>query len=253
MSALAISLLVFVSAFGGTLGGMVLRTRLPRDHLSVASQDVVKHGIGLIATMSALVLGLLIASANSSYNSARSQISQITAQLILLDRMLAEYGPETTVIRQGLRQAIGPFVTRLWREESSRAEKTGPFIASSEAEALYGRIRILSPTNDLQRSLQARALATVEQLAQTRLLLFAQSLSALPGPFVGILAFWLVVIFFSFGLPAPPNLTTFSVLLICALSASAAIFLILEMSDPFTGLMMIPSGPLRDALPPLSG
>jgi hypothetical protein len=253
MSALAISLLVFVAAIGGALGGMLLRAKLPREHLSDASQSVVQHGIALVATMAALVLGLLIASGNSSYNSARAQISQLTAQIILLDRMLAEYGPETMAIREGLREAIGPFVTRLWREESSGVEKAGPFVASSGAEALYGHIRTLAPANDLQRSLQERALATVEQLAQIRLLLFAQSASSLPDPFVGILAFWLVVIFFSFGLPAPPNLTTFSVLLICALSASAAIFLILEMSDPFTGLMMIPSGPLRGALPPLSG
>lgn len=253
MSPLAISLLVFVASIGGTLGGMVLRGRLPRDHLSDASQSVVKLGIGLIATMAALVLGLLIASANNSYNSARAQINQMTAQIILLDRLLAEYGPETTAIRMGVRQTIGPFVTRLWREESSEAEKMGPFIASSEAEALYGRIRMLSPANDFQRSLQERTLATVALLTQTRLLLFAQSLSSFPAPFLVTLAFWLVIIFFSFGLPAPPNLTIFSVLLICAMSASAAIFLILEMNDPFTGLMMIPSAPLRDVLPPLNG
>lgn len=253
MSALAISLLVFVLTIGGTLVGMLLRAKLPADHLSDASQSVVKLGISLIATMAALVLGLLIASANESYKSARAQISQITAQLILLDRVLAEYGPEATAIRKDLRQAIDPFVTRLWREESSGAEKTGPFVADSEAEALYGRIRILSPANDIQHSVQEYALTTVAQLTQTRLLLFAQSVSAFPSPFLVILAFWLVVIFFSFGLPAPPNPTIFAVLLICALSAAAAIFLILEMSGPFTGLMMIPSAPLRAALPPLSG
>jgi hypothetical protein len=244
---------VFVLAFGGTLGGMLLRAKLPERHLSDASQSVIKSGIGLIATMAALVLGLLIASANESYKSASAEISQITAQFILLDRVLAEYGPETTAIRKDLRVAIGPFVTRLWREGSSGAEKAGPFVPDSEAEALYGRIRTLSPTNDLQHSLQEHALATVAQLAQTRLLLFAQSVSSLPTPFLVILAFWLVVIFFSFGLPAPPNLTIVFVLLICALSASAAIFLILEMSEPFTGLMMIPSAPLRAVLPPLSG
>src|ERR1700748_1968841 len=136
MSALAISLLVFVLTVGGTLGGMLLRAKLPKDHLSDASQSVVKLGIGLIATMAALVLGLLIASANETYKSTRAQISQITAQFILLDRVLAEYGPETTAIREDLRKAIGPFVTRLWREGSSGAEKAGPFVADSEAEAL---------------------------------------------------------------------------------------------------------------------
>ena len=112
---------------------------------------------------------------------------------------------------------------------------------------------MLSPTNDLQRSLQEQALATVVHLIQTRLLLFAQSAFPLPAPFLVILDCWLVIIFFSFALQAQPNLTIFAMLLICALSASATIFLILEMSEPFTGLMMIPSAPLRDALAALNG
>ena len=253
MSALAVSLLVFVSIFGGTLGGVWLRAKSPADHLSDISQSVIELGLGLVATMAALVLGLLIASANNAYNSERAQINEITAHVILLDHVLAEYGPETTASRTRLREATGPFVARLWREESSETAKTGPFVPTSEAEALYGSIRILSPTNDLQRSLREQALATVVQLIQTRLLLFAQSASPLPVPFFVILVCWLVIIFFSFDLQAPPNLTILAMLLICALSASAAIFLILEMSEPFTGLMMIPSASLRDALAPLSG
>ena len=253
MSAPAISLLVFVAILGGTLGGMWLRTKLPEDHLSVDSQSVVKLGIGLVATMAALVLSLLIASANNTYNSERAQINEITADIILLDNVFAAYGPETTAMRTSLRQAIGPFVSRLWREESSETAKKGPFVPNADAETLYEGIRVLSPTNDLQRSLQAQALATVVHLVQTRLLLFAQSAFPLPAPFLVILSCWLVIIFFSFALQAHPNLTIFAMLLICALSASAAIFLILEMSEPFTGLMMIPSAPLRDALAPLIG
>ena len=123
MSAPAVSLLVFVSIFDGTLGGMWLRTKLPEDHLSDGSQSVVKLGIGLVATLAALVLGLFIASANNTYNSERAQINEITANIILLDNVLAAYGPETTVMRMSLRQAIGPFVSRLWREESSETER----------------------------------------------------------------------------------------------------------------------------------
>jgi hypothetical protein len=252
MSSLALSLLVFALVSSGAVAGIVLRERLPKHHLSDASQSVVKLGIGLIATIAALVLGLLIASANSTYNSDRAQITQMRAQVILLDRLLAGYGSEAIEIRAGLRQEIGAVVTRIWQEESSEALKAGPFVPNTDAEALYGQIRLLVPKNDLQRSLQEQALTLFAQLAQTRLMLFAQSTATFPAPFLVVLVFWLVIIFFSFALPAPPNLTMLGVLFTCALSASAAIFLILEMGDPFSGLMKIPSAPLLAALPPLS-
>jgi hypothetical protein len=251
MSPLAISLLVFVIISSGSVAGIALRRRLPEHHLSDASQGVVKLGIGLIATMAALVLGLLIASANNTYNSDRAQITQMTAQTILLDRVLAGYGPEADGIRAGLRQSIGLLVTRIWQEQNSEAAKTGSFVPNSEAEALYGQIRLLAPKNDFQRFLQEQALTVSAQLAQTRLLLFAQSSASIPAPFLVVLILWLFIIFFSFALPAQPNPTTLSVLLVCALSASTAIFLILEMNGPFTGLMKIPSEPLQAALPPL--
>ena len=252
ISPLATSLLVFVIISGGAVAGIALRRRLPEHHLSDASLSVVKLGIGLIATMAALVLGLLIASANSTYNSDRAQIAQMTAQIILLDRVLAGYGPETDRIRAGLRQSIDSSVTRIWQEQSSQAAKSGPFVPNTEAEALYGQVHLLAPKNDFQRLLQEQALTVSVQLAQTRLLLFAQSSATIPAPFLVVLIFWLVIIFFSFALPAQPNPTMLAVLLVCALSASTAIFLILEMGDPFTGLMKIPSEPLRAALPPLS-
>ena len=251
MSPLAISSLVFVLICGGALAGIFLRPLLPREHLSDASQGVVKLGMGLIATMAALVLGLLIASATNTYNSDRAQVAQMTAQVILLDRVLAGYGADTDGIRAGLRQALKTVVTRIWNEEGSKAAEMGSFVPNIEAEALYGQIRLLAPKNDFQRFLQDQALTVSAQMAQTRLLLYAQSSGTIPAPFLVILIFWLTVIFFSFALPAPPNPTILVVLGICALSASAAIFLILEMSDPFTGLMKLPSAPLRDALAPL--
>jgi hypothetical protein len=246
---LAISFLVFVLIFGGALGGMLLRAKLPERHLSEDSLTVVKLGIGLVATMSALVLGLLIASATSTYNSDRAQITQMTAEIILLDRLLAGYGSEAMGIRTGLRQALRTAVTRIWREES--VPRSGPFVPDTESELLYGKIRLLSPKNEIQHFLQDQALSVSAQLAQTRLLLFAQSSSAIPTPFLVVLVFWLIIIFSGFALTAPPNQTILAVLFVCALSTSAAIFLILEMSEPFTGLMAIPSALLRDALPAL--
>src|SRR5260370_13838166 len=108
MSALALSCLIFVSTLGGIFFGTLLRRALPEHHLSKDSQDVVRLGVGLIATIAAVVLGLLIAAAKSSFDTQSTQIKQITADIILLDNLLAQYGPEARPIREEMRSTIDP-------------------------------------------------------------------------------------------------------------------------------------------------
>ena len=117
---------------------------------------------------------------------------------------------------------------------------------------LFDEILKLSPQNDRQHSLEARAIGALQEIGKTRLLLFAEAGAAIPMPFLVVLIFWLAIIFASFSLFADNNATTVAALGIFALSASAAIFLILELGQPFTGLMRISSEPLRNALAPLS-
>jgi hypothetical protein len=249
MSPGILSCVIFALTLGGIVLGALLRTTLPQHHLSKDSQDIVRLGAGLIATIAALVLGLLIAAAKGSFDTQGGQVKQITADIILLDALLEQYGPEALPIRTEMRSVIGPLADRLWHEKP--ADATAPFAVNAKAESVYVAIQALSPRNDVQRSLQARAAQVSTDLAQTRLLLFVESDSAIPAPFIAILAFWLIIIFASFSLFAALNVTVFSFLALFALSASCAIFLILELSQPFTGLLMIPSAPLRNALAPL--
>jgi hypothetical protein len=249
MSPGVLSCVIFALTLGGIVLGALLRTTLPQHHLSKDSQDVVRLGVGLIATIAALVLGLLIAAAKGSFDTQSGQVKQITADMILLDLLLEKYGPEALPIRVEMRSVIGPLADRLWHEKL--ADAAGPIAKDTKAEGVYVAIQALSPKNDLQRSLQSRAAQISTDLAQIRLLLFAESDSAIPAPFIAILAFWLIIIFASFSLFAALNVTVFSFLSLFALSASCAIFLILELSQPFTGLLMIPSAPLRNALGPI--
>ena len=252
MSPLLISMIAFACVLGGMFLGMFLRNRLPERHLSGDTKDVVRLGTGLIGTIAALVLGLLIASANSTFETQSSQIQQMTANIVLLDQTLAQYGPETASVRNLLRLGIASMADRIWRENSSDSGKVAPFEASAAALSLYNEILKLSPRNETQRSLQARAIDTLQDLGKTRLLLFAEAGLAIPMPFLVVLIFWLAIIFASFSLFAENNATTIVALGLFALSASASIFLILELSQPFTGLMVISSEPLRNALAPLS-
>jgi hypothetical protein len=253
MAPIVIALLAFILALVGILLGSVTQRILPEGHLSSDSKEVVKLGMGVVATLAALVLALLIASAKSTYDARQSEINQITAYVILLDNLLAKYGEGAQAARASLRQAIPPVVDRIWREGQSAPFRSGPFKASAEGEALYQRIQELQPGNDIQRGLKERILQTTTDLAQARFLLFSHLGGSIPLPFLAVLLLWMIILFAGFSLMAPANATTLAALVICALSVSAAIFLILELDQPFTGLMVIPSGSLRNALPPLGG
>ena len=249
MSSLAISGVIFACVFGGTIVGIVLRAILPEQHLSSESKDVVKLGMGLIGTMTALVLGLMIASAKSSFDTQRTGMAQLAGNVIMLDRALAHYGPESKDARQMLQASIADMIQRTWPEQSSDSgqakAKSG---TEGKYEGLYEKIQELAPKNDAQRTLQAQALKTGADIAQLRWSLFAQKGSSIPIPFLVVMVAWLALLFASFSLFAPPNPTVVVTLLICALAVSSAVFLILELDRPFAGLIQISSDSLRAAL-----
>ena len=243
-----ISEVSFAIIFSGALLGMLLRFVLPEPHLNSDTKDVVRLSTGLIATLSALVLGLLVASAQASYQTQANQIRQITANVILLDNILARAGPQAQPLRVLLRSGVDILVERIWGARGAApANAAVPFQASAQSDQFFDKLLELTPQNDAQRQMQSRAIQITTDLAQTRIL-FAQSDSAIPKPFMAVLVFWITIIFVSFGLFARPNLTIVAALLVSALSASSAILLILDLSHPFSGLITISSAPLSHAL-----
>ncbi|MGC1676407.1 MAG: hypothetical protein WA740_02640 [Candidatus Binataceae bacterium] len=246
MSATDIGVVVLACVFGGALLGMGLRPILPDHHLSADSKDVIKLGMALTSMMSALVLALLINSAKSSYDAQRNEVRQISANVILLDRVLAHYGPETKKAREMLANTVAEMIARTWPNSHSGGTELQP--NATAAEGFYDAIQELSPQNEVQRSLQAQALKMSIDLGQTRWLLFEQGGSSIPMPFLVLMVFWVTVIFLSFGLFAPRNATVVATIFLCAFSVSGAIFLILELDQPFGGLIQISDAPLLNAV-----
>ncbi|MFL5338909.1 MAG: hypothetical protein ACJ8F7_01980 [Gemmataceae bacterium] len=249
MSSLAISCIVFACVLGGTILGMLLRAVLHEKHLSAESKDLIKLGMGLIATMTALVLGLLVASAKGTFDTQRNGLAQMSGNVIFLDRTLARYGPEASDAREMLRASVADMLQRTWPGENPEG---GPAQAKTATEGryegLYDKIEELSPKNDTQRALQAQAIKTATDIGQARWVLFAQKGSSIPTPFLVVMVAWLALLFASFSLFAPPKPMVVVTLLICALAVSSAIFLILELDRPFDGMIQVPSAPLRAAL-----
>ena len=246
MNPMTIGWIVLACVFGGALLGMALRRILPEHHLSAESKDVIKLGMGLTAMMSALVLALLTNSAKSSYDAQRNEVTQLSANIILLDRVLAHYGPETKEARALVKLSAAGMIDRIWPENRSGSAEVAPNTAV--AEGFFDKIQELSPQNEVQRSLQTQAMKTTIDIGQARLLLLEQGGRSIPMPFLALLVFWVTIIFLSFGLFAPPNATVIVTLFLCALSVSGAIFLIMELDRPFGGLIQISAAPLRDAI-----
>jgi hypothetical protein len=246
MNPVATTAIVFACVFGGALLGMALRTVVPANHLDNETKDVVKLGVGLIGTMAALVLGLLVASAKSSYDTRSGELTQMAANTILLDRVLAHYGPDAGDLRAILRVALERMHDEVWPQD--RAGPGGLSSKSASHEVIFDRIQELTPRTDGQRALQSEAETIAINIGQTRWLLFEQNGTAISLPFLVVVVFWLSLLFVSFGLFGPRNMTVAVTLFMSALSVAGAIFLIMELDRPFNGLIQISDAPLRNAL-----
>jgi hypothetical protein len=248
MNPVFVTVLAFVCIFGGAVLGMLLRGVLPEHHISEASKDVIKVAIATVATLAALVLGLLVSSAKTSFDTKENELRGSSARLILLDRTLAAYGLEAKGARDLLRQTIALRLRQIWPESGDDATVVKAIGQGAGIEAVQRSILELSPKNDTQQWAKSAALQIVSDVAAARWVLFEQTSSVLQWPFLVILIFWLVVIFGSFGLFAPRNASVVVALIVAGLSMAGSIYLVLELDQPYDGLIKISSYPLRMAL-----
>jgi len=193
--------------------------------------------MGLVATVTSLVLGLLINSAKSAYDSQRAQLTELSSSCISLDRLLAHYGTEASGLRVQLRKAIVQTSDELWSKTDGRTSQLMPDYATNEA--LFEQLQALSPKDEKQHGLKNHALDLLISMQRTRWLMYTQAGASVPHLFLLALVSWLAILYFSFGLFAPSNATVFTALFASALVVSTAILIILELSGPFSGAIAI--------------
>jgi hypothetical protein len=246
MSPLFIALLVFICIFSAAMLALMFRVWLPQQHLNPDTMDTVKISMGIVATLSALVLGLLIASAKESNNSAKNEITKMVAKIVFTDRLLSLYGPEAAKARISLRIAVERMKERLWPDDSKQSARLDP--PHTAAEATFKAIETLVPQNDEQKVLKARALENVYDLGQMSWLLYEQVNPSISKLMLFIVISWLAILFFSFGLFAPGNATAIAAMMFASICVAGAIFLLLELDEPFGGLIRISSQSMVNAL-----
>ena len=250
MITISLAAILFLFLAGVTLLGARLRRLVPAEHLSADSKDAVKLALGLVATMTAILLGLLVSSAKSSFDTARSEVMQMSAKIALLDRVLMLYGPQTADARHALRDSVAEGVRRTWPADGRRPAQLEP--NEEMGDAVYVAISRLAPQDEAQRALKTEATTLMVQLAELRTLVRAQAVSSVSKPLLIALVIWLVVIFLGFSLLAPANATNILALLAGAFSVACAVFIILDLDHPFAGVVRIPSEPMIRTLNHLS-
>ncbi len=250
MSAISLATLTFVCAFGGALVGGYVRSLLPPTHLSKESQDVMRLGMGLVATMTALLLGLVTASARSAFDSQDAAIRTSAANILTLDRLLARYGPETIPIRDGLKKGLAFRIEMTWPADGSSglrppASRSGHVGDRGHRKPASSQ---LTPATETQRWFKSEALKLSEDVSKTRWRVLGSMGGSVPVVFLAVVMFWLTVTFTSFGLYTQSNASVVAVLFVAAFSVAAAVFLIMELDGPFEGVIKVSSAPLRYAL-----
>lgn len=243
-----ISLAILAVLFGAALLGLRLRQRLPEHHLGSDTKDAVRVGMGSVATMAALVLGLLVASAKSAYDTEKDEVVQMAAKAIWLDRLLANYGPEADDCRAQVSNALHSAILRIWPDAELQKQRKLVDPGEVWSRDLPLAIQKLAPQTDPQRTFKDQAVATAAELGQMRWLLFEQTQSSISTPLLVIMVFWMALTYASIGLFAPPNGTAVTAQFLAALAVSGALFLILELDDPFSGVIRISSEPMVIAL-----
>jgi hypothetical protein len=246
MHALVVSSLVFALVFAGSLAGMAIRRAVPETHFTPEAKDTIRLAIGLVVTMTGLVLGMLVSSAKTFYDAEKNQVAEMSSQIILMNDLLAAYGPETKQARMEALGFVEDAADRIWPKEKSALFQLRP---ENRSEDFYKEVQSLVPKNDTQASVKAQLLSLNMSLKKGYWLMYLQTVQTpIPTPLLGVVTSWLVAIFISFGMFAPRNLTVMATLIVCAMAVSAAIFIILSMYAPFTGILRISPAAVRDAV-----
>jgi hypothetical protein len=238
--------LVFACLVVAVLLGRLLGQRLSPEHLTAETRDTIKLSLGLVATMSALLLGLLVSSAKGAYDSQRQQIEEMAAKVATLDRVLAMYGEQSGAARQELRAIVENAIARAWPQKAGTSSDLAPDVRSGDA--IYGAVQLLSPADAAQGDLKARAADLTVELAEGRALLVSRALAGVSKPLLVIVVGWLFLILFGFSLLAPHNVVATVALIVSAAAVSGAILLMLEFYEPFDGLIRISSEPMATAI-----
>ena len=241
MSPIEITLITWACIFCGMQVGNLIRRYCPESYRSGDSRDAIRAGAAVIGTLAALVLGLMVSSASKNYDALNGGLTKNAASYIDIDRVLAQYGPDANTTRDLLRRGVEAEIKRIWPKDGAEVPAMS---YSPELEALARSLRELNPQNESQRILKPRAMQLLGGALEQRWQVVAQAQIYVPTAFLVVVAFWFAVLFGVFTLIAPGNATVSLFMLFCTIAVAGGVYLVLDMSQPFSGLIALNHEPM---------
>jgi hypothetical protein len=245
-------MLVFIGVMAAVaFAGMAVRRLLPEHHTADSSRDAVLRSVGLVVTLSAVVLGFLVSSAKAYYGAVEGELTEIAADVAMLDRLLTRYGPGAEPARRMLRQSVGLAVGVVWPDHRSSLSQPGRESGMQASERLADAVEGLPQVDPHLARLREQALSELADVQHAGFLLSRIATSRPQVPVLAVVVSWLVIIFFGFGVVSPSTGTARASIILAAVAAAGALFLIVDLYSPVSGLLRIPPSILEDALPAL--
>jgi hypothetical protein len=244
---LIIGLIVFAAILAGAVAGAKVQAHLPKHHLTDETKNLVNVSTAVLATVSALVLGLLISNANTSFTRLGGQVTALSAEILRLDHILRRYGGDAEPARNMLLQYAEHKSADLFPASAADVRLSNPSTYEL-LQRVEDLLLSLKPANPRDQWWLAQAMTLAAKIGDTRWLIAQQIGQGTPKTFVALLVFWLALLFASFGLFAPPNLTSAATLTLCALAVAGAVAMFLELEQGFGGLVRISPEPMRQAV-----
>jgi len=244
MRTILIAVITLACTFGSAFAGEFLSRKLPDETLSNDSKDAVKLVMGLIATMSALLLSLLLASAQTTYNAQNANVEGLAAAVLQMDRMLELYGPAAEPLRKEVHEITDSTRSVIWEADGVHSDRLNPIGLQHRINNLLVSVLSLPTDTNLHRFAQAQFIRAASEASTIRINMFEQSRSRLPLPFLVVVIAWLSFLFMGFGLLSPFHRLVRFTFLVGAVSVSAAIFMIIELSSPYSGLIQLSDAPI---------
>ena len=245
-------MLFFVGVMAAAaLAGMAVRKRLPQHHTEDSSRDAILRSVGLVVTLSAVVLGFLVGAAKSYYGAVEDQLTEIAADAAMLDRLLTRYGKGAEPAREVLRQSVGLAVGTIWPGYQSALPQSGSRSGLQVSEQLADAIEKMPEGDPRRASLRGQALGQLTDMQHAAFKLSRIAQARPQASTLAVVVSWLVIIFFGFGLVSPATGTARASMILAAAASAGALFLILELYTPVSGLLRIEPAILEDVLPSL--
>jgi Trk-type K+ transport system membrane component len=251
MTTLAVFLIIFVALFGAILFGGWLRFRLTENHLAMDTKETVMLAMGLVSTMTALLLGLLVSAASGSYNAASDRVGELSGRIINLDSTLELYGPEAAPAREAVRRATEDVVSHIWAKKADPVTRLAPRLKTGDLA--FVTISNLKPKNEMQVSLKEEAIKNIYEAFEISSLFYTKSAPAVSPLLLAVVVGWLAVIFLSYSVFAPRNAMAMVAMVVSALSVFGALVLIWELDRPFDGFLPVSSEPMQIAITGVGG